>query len=175
MRRRPPERERRPAGYRTAPQNPNNPRANIARPGRDANRHLKKNWLLPPRSRPATESCAMITLPMTADWRMTLAKVLGMLGSDPDGEIAAAGRRANAIIKAANLSWFDLPVPMSSQPDEDAIDAEMATFCLARTERLNEREQEFIYSIVSLLRRGRSLTAKQRKWLGDIASRIVSP
>jgi hypothetical protein len=33
-----------------------------------------------------------------------LAKVLGMLGSAHDGEVAAAGRRADAMVKGAGLT-----------------------------------------------------------------------
>jgi hypothetical protein len=37
-----------------------------------------------------------------------LVKVLGMLGSAYDGEIAAAGRRAHSMLKAEGLTWQDL-------------------------------------------------------------------
>lgn len=36
-----------------------------------------------------------------------LAKVLGMLGSAHDGEIAAAGRAANKLIRTAGITWSD--------------------------------------------------------------------
>lgn len=37
-----------------------------------------------------------------------LKKVLGMLGSDADGEVVAAGRRATKIMRDNKLSWDDL-------------------------------------------------------------------
>jgi hypothetical protein len=39
--------------------------------------------------------------------RDKLAKVLGMLGSAHDGEIASAGRAANQMIRAAGTTWPD--------------------------------------------------------------------
>ena len=40
-----------------------------------------------------------------------LAKLLGMLGSFSDGEVANAGRMANDMIRNANLTWFDVIKP----------------------------------------------------------------
>ncbi len=37
--------------------------------------------------------------------------VLGMLGSAYDGEIAAAGRQAAAMLRAAGLTWGDIIKP----------------------------------------------------------------
>jgi hypothetical protein len=37
-----------------------------------------------------------------------LIMVLGMLGSAHDGEIAAAGRQAAAMLRAAQLTWHDV-------------------------------------------------------------------
>jgi hypothetical protein len=48
-----------------------------------------------------------------------LAKILGMLGSAHDGEIAAAGRRADAMVKGAGLTWgqvIALAAPAPRQP-----------------------------------------------------------
>lgn len=45
---------------------------------------------------------------VTPDLADRLAKILGMLGSTHDGEIAAAGRAAVALIKSAGLTWPDV-------------------------------------------------------------------
>lgn len=37
-----------------------------------------------------------------------LAKLLGMLGSSYDGEIASAGRMANDMVRSAGLTWYDV-------------------------------------------------------------------
>ena len=44
--------------------------------------------------------------------KLKLVKLLGMLGSAHDGEIAAAGRMAHELIRQAKLTWYDvIPVP----------------------------------------------------------------
>ena len=45
-----------------------------------------------------------------------LAKILGRLGSDHDGERAAAGLLASQFIKARGLSWYDVIQPRAPQP-----------------------------------------------------------
>ena len=45
-----------------------------------------------------------------------LAKILGRLGSDHDGERAAAGLLASQFIKARGLSWYDVIQPHAPQP-----------------------------------------------------------
>ena len=57
---------------------------------------------------------------LSPDLAAKLAKILGMLGSDYDGEIAVAGRRANAMIKRAGLTWDEVisssaPIPQQPQ------------------------------------------------------------
>src|SRR3954449_7874120 len=47
-----------------------------------------------------------------------LVKVLGMLGSTFDGEVAAAGRRAHAMLKDAGLMWSDVVVPAAPRPEQ---------------------------------------------------------
>ena len=37
--------------------------------------------------------------------RESLAKILGMIGSDHDGEVLSAARKANAMVRAAGLTW----------------------------------------------------------------------
>jgi hypothetical protein len=43
--------------------------------------------------------------------RELLAKICGMLGSAHDGEIAAAGRAANAMVLAAGATWSEILAP----------------------------------------------------------------
>lgn len=58
--------------------------------------------------------------------RDKLARVLGMLGSAHDGEIAAAARAADALVRQSGLTWFqvvDPPVgpPQRPRNDQDCI------------------------------------------------------
>jgi hypothetical protein len=43
--------------------------------------------------------------------REHLAKILGLLGSTYDGEVAAAGRQADGLVRRAGLTWFDVVLP----------------------------------------------------------------
>ncbi|UEM08225.1 hypothetical protein JL101_036400 (plasmid) [Skermanella rosea] len=45
-----------------------------------------------------------------------LAKLLGMTGSDYDGEALAAARKANALLKTAGLTWADVIDQGAAQP-----------------------------------------------------------
>jgi hypothetical protein len=61
-----------------------------------------------------------MTRPLDRD---RLRKLLGMLGSDHDGEVLNAARHIDALIKAAGASWQvllpDAPVRRTTQPDDD--------------------------------------------------------
>ena len=53
--------------------------------------------------------------------RDRLARLLGLLGSDFDGEVANAGRLADKLVRSAGLTWPDviapaLPPPRSRSP-----------------------------------------------------------
>src|SRR4051812_4497286 len=87
-----------------------------------------------------------------------LAKILGMLGSDHDGEVAAAGRRANAIIKGAGLTWDQVLAPVNSPPGSPrrpprrwrrpVSASDSAALCLQWPEVLTDWETDFCRSIV---------------------------
>src|SRR5215471_8175975 len=47
--------------------------------------------------------------------RERLTKLLGLLGSGHDGEIAAAGRMADALIRDAGVTWADVIAPETVQ------------------------------------------------------------
>jgi hypothetical protein len=53
--------------------------------------------------------------------RERLIKLLGLLGSDHNGEIAAAGRMADALIRDAGVTWADVIAPETVQ--RELIDA----------------------------------------------------
>jgi hypothetical protein len=48
---------------------------------------------------------------MTLLDREQLARVLGMLGSDHDGEVAAAGRQAERLRRQAEMTWHEILSP----------------------------------------------------------------
>ncbi len=66
---------------------------------------------------------------MTLD-RDLLIKFLGMLGSEHDGEVLAAARKATAALKAANLTWADVILqerPAAGSPQKPSAAADHAT------------------------------------------------
>jgi hypothetical protein len=104
-----------------------------------------------------------------------LAKVLGMLGSDHDGEIAAAGRRANAMVRGAGLTWDQLLTPPDSAPEsphrpprrwrKTASPSDSAALCLQWGEVLTDWETDFCRSLV-----GRHRVSPRQ---GEVLARVV--
>jgi hypothetical protein len=106
--------------------------------------------------------------------RERLAKLLGMLGSDHDGEVAAAGRAANALVKAAGATWFDavapaVEAPSSSPPRRAEIEstADAIEFCLCWPDELTAWEWRFLHSV----RRRYRLSGKQLDVLVKLVGR----
>src|SRR4051812_30976692 len=106
-----------------------------------------------------------------------LAKLLGLLGSNHDGEGLAAARQAQELLRARGLSWADVllrtvpgsdprsrPAPGCCPPSCGA-----AQWALAHADRLTPREAEFLRDIVG---RSRQLTPKQAAWLDRIVRRL---
>jgi hypothetical protein len=107
-----------------------------------------------------------------------LVKVLGMLGSAHDGEVAAAGRRAHSMLKAMGLTWSDVikpAAPKSEQPQRPqrrwrrgVSPTDTAALCLQWSEVLTEWEVDFCRSIVGR----RRISAKQTEVLGKIVCKV---
>jgi hypothetical protein len=113
---------------------------------------------------------------LSPDLAAKLAKILGMLGSDYDGEIAAAGRRANAMVKRAGLTWDEVitsSAPIPQQPHRSprrwrkpGTPSDTAALCMQwRDEMLTDWEADFCRSIIGR----RRLSAKQ----ADVLERIT--
>jgi hypothetical protein len=94
-----------------------------------------------------------------------LAKLLGMLGSDHAGEVANAGRKANAFIRRLGLTWADV---IYCPPDSWQ---QAAAACRKYESLLNERERDFLANI-SRLRRPPS--DRQLAWLENIYTRLYA-
>jgi hypothetical protein len=116
---------------------------------------------------------------LTPDLAARLAKILGMLGSDYDGEIAAAGRSANAMVKRAGLTWDEVisssaPIPQTPQYPRrrwrtPGTPSDTAALCLQwRDEVLTDWETDFCRSIVGR----RRISAKQSDVLTRVARKV---
>jgi hypothetical protein len=104
-----------------------------------------------------------------------LVKVLGMLGSDHDGEVAAAGRTAHSMLKAKGLTWSDVIVPAAPRPEppqrrwrRTTSPSDTAALCLQWPEVLTDWETDFCRSIVGR----RRISAKQTVVLDRIARKV---
>ena len=93
-----------------------------------------------------------------------LAKLLGMLGSDHDGERANAGRMADELIRANGLRWADvLAVAASTKTNSDW--QQMADWCRAHHQQFNAKQLGFIQTMLTW--RG-TPSDKQKQWLIDL-------
>jgi hypothetical protein len=107
-----------------------------------------------------------------------LRKLCGMLGSEHDGERAAAAAKADALLRAAGLTWADVitapslipehPVRIRAWRASDSDWQRMAQFCHARRWSLSQREREFVESVLNW----RALSEKQKDWLTAIYARL---
>ena len=94
-----------------------------------------------------------------------LVKLLGMLGSDHDGEVAAAGRKAHEFIRRLGLTWAEV---IHSPPDSGSW-LQMAFDCRRHERLLSDRERDFLVNISKLRR---SPSDKQLEWLVNIHGRL---
>lgn len=102
--------------------------------------------------------------------RAKLVGILGMLGSDFDGERAVAALLASRLLKSHGLTWDDLIPPavgfVAEQSDRD--DQPDLTLCLRHIRLLTDWEAGFIRSITSR----RRLSPKQSDVLHRIAGTL---
>src|SRR5712691_11635602 len=113
--------------------------------------------------------------PLDRETRARLAKLLGLLGSDFDGEIAAAGRAANGLVRAASCTWFDVVLP-DSEPQQSRLrhhreivsTNDAIEFCLSWPGVLTDWERRFVRSLRD---QGRSVLSLKQF---DILARVVA-
>jgi hypothetical protein len=100
--------------------------------------------------------------------RDRLGKLLGMLGSDHDGEVAAAGRAADRLVREAGLTWREvLAAPQFPKLPSSA--ATLIMECFRLSDLLSDWELEFLRSIA---RRSGHLSARQAECLNRICVRL---
>lgn len=111
--------------------------------------------------------------------RTRLARLLGMLGSEFDGEVTNAARLANKLVRSAGLTWPDVIAP-SLPPSEhghrgdtaaDPLRGDwcaMAAACSRYPHLVNRWEAEFLNG----LHRFSRLSSKQHKTLVGIVTRL---
>jgi hypothetical protein len=104
--------------------------------------------------------------------RERLAKLLGLLSSDHDGEIATAGRMANRLVKSCGMTWVDviatpaLPPPPSAKAKRSPDWPELAQAVLD-SGAASAWETSFCENLLARWR-GRPLSEKQAATLQTI-------
>src|SRR4051812_4776884 len=107
-----------------------------------------------------------------------LVKVLGMLGSAYDGEVAAAGHRAHSMLQAEGLTWNEVIAPAVPAPQQQfrtprqwrrpTSPSDAAALCLQWPEVLTDWETRFCRSVAGQ----RQISAKQAGVLARIIGKI---
>lgn len=137
----------------------------------------------------ATLANRTINLPLDPADIDRLGKLLGMLGSEHAGERAAAGLKANELVRDRGTSWMQItdslklaaateceprpqPRPMSNpfgfRHDITRPHQRTAMLCLLQNIYLNDWERGFLTSI----RAERTITPRQREKLEAIVAKI---
>ena len=97
-----------------------------------------------------------------------LVKLCGMLGSQHDGERAAADLKADQLVRGLGLTWGDLIVPPDTVPLRNDW-RRMAKYCNRCRGQLSARDRAFIEAMLHW--RGEP-TERQQQWLIDIYARL---
>ena len=109
-------------------------------------------------------------LPLDPD---RLVKLLGMLGSDHDGERAAFGLKADQLLRSHGLTWADvIRIPTAIADNDDDPEApwrRMRAECLRRAALLTPKERVFLINIDDW---NGPLTERQQSWLQSIHRRL---
>ena len=95
-----------------------------------------------------------------------LIKLLGMLGSAHDGERAAAGLKADELLRRHGLTWKELILGLAPAAEPPKLGwRDKVVACEAHRHCLNNRERAFVSSLARW--RG-TPTEKQLAWLDRI-------
>ena len=109
---------------------------------------------------------------MTPEIRRRLIGCLGMLGSNADGERAAAGLLASRLLKSAGITWEELLAPKPATIHRRAAQPpswlSAVAFCCEHADRLTPWEKQFLQSISTR----RALSPRQAEVLDRICLKV---
>ncbi|MEO6092330.1 MAG: hypothetical protein ABIT04_10350 [Novosphingobium sp.] len=105
-------------------------------------------------------------------------KLLGLLGSDHDGERASAAGKATEFLSRRRLGWYDIaeqlkrpPVVIPPRLEPSRSHQVDARRCLTSGVAWKPHELEFLSQMAAQLRRP---TDKQRDWLDGLLDRVAA-
>lgn len=104
---------------------------------------------------------------LSANDRSTIAKLLGLIGSDHDGEALSAARKAHELLRAKGGTWLDLLgiEALTPEPDHVALARELLgkgkAICTAW-------EMRFLRGILAF----KTLSTHQRQTLDGIRDKV---
>ena len=101
------------------------------------------------------------------DWDK-LIRVLGMIGSNHDGEVAAASHAADRLRHEAGATWRDIVEPVLLPPDRGQTVEDQISVALSYPDLLTEWEREFA---ASLAWQRKPLSEKQQTVLAQIVDK----
>jgi hypothetical protein len=102
-----------------------------------------------------------------------LAKLIPLLASDKAGEVAATVEAIKRVLGTVGADFHDLARALVGQTDADDEDWELLVErLLDASDRLSDRDIEFLWSMRRHVSLGRTPTPKQAKWLRDIDARL---
>jgi enoyl-CoA hydratase/carnithine racemase len=103
--------------------------------------------------------------------RDKLAKLLGLLGSDFDGERAVAARLASEFLQRHGLTWSEL---LTGTPQRDEARGDdwraLARRCCAHADALTAWERQFCRDLLGFVR----ISPKQRAVLTRLAAKVAA-
>jgi hypothetical protein len=109
--------------------------------------------------------------------RDRLSALLGMLGSDHDGEVLNAGRLASRLIRGAGLTWDQVltvpsgPARPPPDPPKPPDWRSAVAACCARTARLTQWERDFLAELATYRH---APSDRQTEILGRIHARVTA-
>ncbi len=119
-------------------------------------------------------------MPLAPADRSKLARVLALLGSDQPGEVAAAARAADRLVRGRRLDWQDVlgggvrggsgAFRPTSGPTPNAFSDHFGDLaaCDQRLDLLTSWERQFVASLAQR----RKISSRQREVLLEIAARV---
>ncbi len=114
--------------------------------------------------------------PLTPKDRDRLVKLVGMLGSEHDGEVLAAARKATALLKEAKLTWADV-VTGTPAPQQRTFTMDMSGFdsamraAAASFEEMARQQRDRYQTYTSELDREKAAIAQARLRLDRVLAR----